>query len=110
MARQGCPSGPTDDGRRAVGPPIPPAKPGGRPRGVDVREAVDGVRAVLRSGGARRPVPHELPPWETADAPFRRRQADGTWGAVAATPRRRVRPARGRDPGPGAAILGRRVA
>jgi putative transposase len=95
----------TDDEWRVLEPLIPPAKPGGRPRSVDLREIVNGVRYLLRSGGAWRLMPHDLPPWETVYAYFRRWRDDGTWEAIVTTLRRDLRVAQGRDPEPSAAIL-----
>jgi putative transposase len=105
MARQPYPTDLTDDEWRVLEALIPPAKPGGRPRSVDLREIVNGIRYLLRSGGAWRLLPHDLPPWETVYAYFRRWEADGTWETVATTLRQRVRTGRGRDPEPSAAIL-----
>ena len=105
MARQRYPTDLTDDEWRVLEPLIPPAKPGGRPRSVDLREIVNGIRYLLRSGGAWRLLPHDLPPWETVYAYFRRWQEDGTWETIATTLRRRVRTAQGRDPEPSAAVL-----
>jgi putative transposase len=105
MARERYPTDLTDDEWRVLEPLIPPAKPGGRPRSVDVREIVNGIRYLLRSGGAWRLLPHDLPPWETVYAYFRRWEADGTWETIATTLRQRVRTGQGRDPEPSAAIL-----
>ncbi len=105
MARPLYPTDLTDDEWRELEPLIPPAKPGGRPRSVDLREIINGIRYLLRSGGAWRLLPHDLPPWETVYAYFRRWQEDGTWETIATTLRQRVRTAQGRDPEPRAAIL-----
>jgi putative transposase len=105
MARERYPTDLTDDEWRVLGPLIPPAKPGGRPRSVDLREIINGIRYLLRSGGAWRLLPHDLPPWETVYAYFRRWEADGTWETIATTLRQKVRVAQGRDPEPSAAIL-----
>jgi putative transposase len=105
MARQRYPTDLADDEWRVLEPLIPPARPGGRPRSVDLREIVNGIRYLLRSGGAWRLLPHDLPPWETVYAYFRRWQEDGTWETIATTLRRKVRVAQGRDPEPSAAIL-----
>ena len=105
MGREAYPTDLTDDEWRRMEPLIPDAKPGGRPRGVDVREIVNAVRYLLRAGCAWRLLPHDLPPWETVYAYFRRWQADGTWEAIAGALRRELREARGRAPEPSAAIL-----
>ena len=105
MATKRYPTDLTDDEWRVLEPLIPPAKPGGRPRSVDTREIVNGVRYLLRAGCAWRLLPTDLPPWETVYAYFRRWEADGTWVTIATTLRRRVRTAQGRDPEPSAAIL-----
>ena len=86
-------------------PLIPSAKPGGRPRSVDVREIMNAIRYQLRTGGAWRLLPHDLPPWQTVYAYFRRWEADGTWAAIAGALRRDLRVALGRAPEPSAAIL-----
>ena len=95
----------TDDEWRVVSPLIPAAKPGGRPRSVDMREIMNAIRYQLRAGGAWRLVPHDLPKWQTVYAYFRRWQADGTWERLAGVLRRDLRTALGRQPEPSAAIL-----
>jgi transposase len=105
MARQRYPTDLTDDEWRVLEPLIPSAKPGGRPRRVDVREILNAIRYLLRSGGAWRLMPHDLPPWETVYAYFRRWQEDGTWETIATALRRDRRVAQGRNPEPSAAIL-----
>ena len=105
MARERYPTDLTDDEWRVRDPLIPAAKPGGRPRSVDLREILNAVRYVLRSGGAWRLMPHDLPPWETVYAYFRRWQDDGTWEPLVTRLRRDLRVAQGRDPEPSAAIL-----
>lgn len=88
-----------------VSPLIPDAKPGGRPRSVEPREVLNGIRYLLRSGGAWRLLPHEFPPWPTVYAYFRRWEADGTWERMAGVLRRELRVALGRRAEPSAAIL-----
>ncbi len=105
MPRAAYPTDLTDDEGRVLEPLIPPAKPGGRPRSVDVREIVNAIRYLLRAGCAWRLLPHDLPPWETVYASFRQWQADGTWEAIAGALRRDLRTALGRAPEPSAAIL-----
>jgi putative transposase len=57
----------TDDQFRLLEPLIPPAKPGGRPRTTDVRELLDGLFYLVRTGCQWRhlPPPPAFPPWRT---------------------------------------------
>src|SRR5262249_41709785 len=48
-----------------VAPLIPPAKPGGNKRTVDVREVMNGVIYVLSTGCQWRALPKDLPPKST---------------------------------------------
>lgn len=105
MPRRSYPTDLTDDEWRVLEPLIPLAKPGGRPRSVDPREVLNGIRYLLRSGGAWRLLPHEFPPWPTVYAYFRRWQADGTWERIAGALRRDLRVALGRRAEPSAAVL-----
>ena len=105
MARRAYPTDPTDDEWQLVEPHLPAAKPGGRPRSVDVREVLNAVRYLLRAGCAWRRLPHEFPAWQTVYAYFRVWEADGTRERIAGALRRDRRAARGRAPEPSAAIL-----
>src|SRR5213592_2536231 len=92
---------------RILAPLIPPVKPGGRPRGVDVREIINAILYVDRNGVVWRALPHDFPPWQTVYHYFRTWRKDGTWAAIHTALRERVRAADGRDPTPSAAILDR---
>jgi putative transposase len=46
-------------------PLLPPEKPGGLPRSVDLREIMNAMSYVLRGGIPWRMLPHDLPPWQT---------------------------------------------
>jgi putative transposase len=105
VARRSYPTDLTDDEWRVVSPLIPAAKPGGRPRSADPRAVLNGIRYLLRSGGAWRLLPHEFPPWPTVYAYFRRWEADGTWERIAGVLRRDLRVALGRRAEPSAAVL-----
>lgn len=88
-----------------LGPLLPPAKPGGRPRRVDLRRILNGICYALRSGCQWRLLPRTYGPWSTVYAYFRRWRLDGTWERVHATLRERVRRDLGRQPTPSAAII-----
>jgi putative transposase len=61
-----------DDEWELLAPLIPPAKPGGRPRSVDIRRILGGIFYLLRSGCPWRLLPHDLPNWSTAYWYFRK--------------------------------------
>lgn len=103
--RQRYPSDLTDAQWEELALWLPGAKPGGRPRTVDLREVINGVLYVLRSGCSWRMMPHDLPPWETVYKYFRQWSRDGTWERLHETLRPQVREAEGRDPTPSAAII-----
>jgi len=51
-------------------PLIPPAKAGGRPRSVNMRQILNGIFYVLRSGGAWRLLPMNIPPGQPCMTTF----------------------------------------
>ena len=70
---------------------LPPAKPGGRPRSVDLREALNGIFYIARGGCAWRMMPKDLPPWSTCYDYFRKWRNDGTWAKINDALRTQVR-------------------
>jgi putative transposase len=105
MIRQAYPTDLTDAQWLLIEGLIPPAKPGGRPRSVDMREIVNAIFYVAREGVTWRALPHDLPPWKTAYHYFRAWRVDGTWDRLHTAVREQVRRAAGRDPTPSAAIV-----
>jgi transposase len=99
------PSDLSDQEWALLAPLLPPPKPGGRPRRVDLRTILDGIFHVLRSGCQWRLLPREYGPWSTVYGYFRTWRLDGTWERLHTTLRERVRRAAGRQPTPSAAIL-----
>ena len=59
------PSDLTDDEWAHVAPLIPPAKPGGNKRSIDVREVMNGIMYILSTGCQWRAIPKDLPPRST---------------------------------------------
>jgi putative transposase len=86
-------------------PLVPPAKSGGRPREVDMREVLNAIFYVLRSGCAWRMLPHEFPAWQTVYGYFNQWRKDGTWEMINAVLREEVRRQAGREPTPSAGII-----
>jgi putative transposase len=105
MTRDSYPSDLTAKQWELAEPLIPPAKPGGRPRSVNMREILNAIFYYLKSGCQWRMLPHELPPWGTAAGYYRTFRLDGTWKTIHDSLRERVREAAGRNPEPSAAII-----
>lgn len=84
---------------------VPPPRPGGRPRVHPVREIMNAIFYVLRSGCAWRLLPHDLPPWKTVYHYFRLWRLQGLWEKLHTTLREVVRAQAGRDLQPSAAIM-----
>jgi transposase len=99
------PSDLTDAQWERLAPLIPPAKPGGRPRSVNLRALLNASLSWSRTGCQWRQLPHDLPPWGTVHYDHWRWRVDGTWERIHARLREEVRTAAGRQGSPSAAIL-----
>src|SRR5215210_1374659 len=84
---------------------LPTLKAEGRPRTHSLRDVLDAIFYVLKSGYQWRLLPHDFPPWSTVYYHFRRFRLTGLWSlilkAVRAAERKRV----GKNPQPTAAIV-----
>jgi len=94
-----------DDQWKVIEPLIPPAKPGGRPRSVDMREILNAIFYVVRSGCAWRLIPHDLPIWSTVYDYFRQFRKTGVWQNIHDALRAQLRRQQGRQESPSAAII-----
>jgi putative transposase len=59
------PSDITDAPWALIEPHIPPVRPGGRPRKTDVRDGLDAILYILRTGCQWRYRPSDFPPKST---------------------------------------------
>ena len=84
---------------------LPEAKPGGRPRSVDLHEVLDGIFYIVRGGCAWRMMPKDLPPWSTCYDYFRKWRNDGTWAKLNDTLRTQVRHHHKRKKSPSMGII-----
>src|SRR5258708_7358561 len=97
----------TDEQWAIVGPMIPPAKQstrGGRPRKVDMREVLNTLFSLNRSGCPWDLLPHDVLPKRTVYDYFSQWRDDGhgrSWSAL----RERTRLEAGREPTPSAACI-----
>src|SRR5215467_7742785 len=69
----------TDEEWAILEPLIPPAKPGGRPRTIDMREVVNGIFYLLKTGCQWGMLPKDFPKWKTVNDYFLKWSKDGTW-------------------------------
>jgi transposase len=71
--------------------PLLPVHPGGRPRITPLRDVVDAIFYVLRTGCPWRYLPKDFPPKSTVWRYFSEWQQDGTWELIHDHLRRQVR-------------------
>jgi putative transposase len=77
----------------------------GRPRVHSLREILNAIFYIVRSGCPWRLLPHEFPPWKTVYHYFRFWRLDGTWQRLHRALRERVRVRSGRNSQPSAGIV-----
>lgn len=107
-AERGClryPSDMSDVEWALVAPMIPPARRGGRPRDVNVREVLNAVFYVLATGCQWQALPKDLPPKSTAHHYFILWDRNGTLVRIHDALYVAVREAAGRAASPSAAII-----
>jgi|SRR5215468_4160189 len=86
-------------------PLIPPAKTGGRPRSTNMRDVVDGIFYVLKTGCQWGNLPGDFPPYSTVFDYYNQWRKNKVWQGMNDTLRAAVRQAEGREATPSAAIL-----
>src|SRR5437763_6806699 len=102
--RQPYPSDLTDQ-QWALIEPLIPVNALGRPRKVAMREVLNAIFYLNRSGCQWDMLPHDLPPKSTVYDHFAQWRDDGTWQTIMDTLRRQVRTAVGREPSPSAGSI-----
>jgi putative transposase len=105
MERQRYPSDLTDAQWEELRKLIPPPKPGGRPRTTDMREVINAILYVLRTGCQWAFLPREFPPKSTVYDYFWQWGQDGHWQTMHDCLRRLVRAQAGRAESPSAAVI-----
>ncbi len=84
---------------------IPPAPENGRPRKADIREVINAILYLLKSGCEWNMLPKDFPPKSTVHYYFQKWSRDGTWKKINDELRQRVRVVRGRNQSPSAGII-----
>ena len=103
--RKPYPSDLTDAQWPLLQPLLPPAKHGGRPRTVDLREVVNTLFYQARTGCQWDYLPHDLVPKGTVWDYFTAWQQDGTWQKIVDALRTGIRQAAGREDTPSAGCI-----
>jgi putative transposase len=105
--RASYPSDVTNEQWKLLAPLLSPQRANrlGRPREVDLREVVNAILYLSRSGCQWDMLPHDLPAKSTSYDYFAQWRDDGTWDKVIDALRTQVRVAAGREPTPSAACI-----
>src|SRR5206468_2674414 len=102
--RKPYPSDLSDD-QWAIIEPLIPVHSTGRPREVEMREVLNAIFYLNRSGCQWDMLPHDLPAKSTVYDHFKQFKADGTWQAILDALRRQLRVAGGHHPNPSVASI-----
>jgi putative transposase len=105
MERKPYPTDLTDEQWKLVESLLPDGKPGGRPRKTDLREILNAVFYLVRSGCQWRMIPHEFPPWRTCYNYYRAWIDSGTLDEIVYLLRMDVRLQAGRKDQPRVAAI-----
>jgi len=103
--RKPYPTDLTHEQWQVVQPLIPSAKPGGRPRTVDMREVLNTLFYLNRTGCQWDMLPHDLLSKSTVYDYFSQWRDDGTWQKLLDALREAVRQQAGRHPAPSAGSM-----
>jgi putative transposase len=85
--------------------PLIPVNRVGRPRKVEMREVLNAILYLNRSGCQWDMLPHDFPPKSTVYDHFAQWRDDGTWQEILDTLRQQVRVAVGKQPSPSAGSI-----
>lgn len=105
MERPTYPSDLTDEQWQEIEPLIPPPKPGGRPRKTNMREVINAILYLLRTGCQWAYLPHEFPKHRTVYHYFWSWGKNDTWERIHDALRDRVRQQAGRETNPSAGVI-----
>ena len=88
-----------------IEPHLPVPRAQGRPRVHPLREILNAIFYIVKSGCAWRLLPHEFPPWRTVYHYFRAWRLNGTWERMHRALHQRVRVRAKRNPQPSAGVV-----
>jgi putative transposase len=79
MKRKPYPTDLTDEQWAKLKPHLAPVQGRGAPRRVNLREIINALLYIGRTGGQWRMLPHDLPPWQTVYYYFKTWRDGGHW-------------------------------
>jgi len=103
--RRPYPSDLTDDQHNLIEPLHAPAKTGGRPRTVDLREILNAIFYLNRTGCQWRALPHDFPRWSLVAYYYYKWIRDGSWERFLRVLREGTRIALDKEPTPSMVII-----
>jgi putative transposase len=86
-------------------PLIPAAKEGGRPRRINMREVLNGIFYLLKTGCQWRMLPKDFPNWKTVNDYYSKWRKAGVWQRMNDALREQVRTKAGREATPSAGSI-----
>lgn len=95
----------TDNQWKIIEPLIPAPKPGGRKRTINIREVINAMFYLLRSGCVWRLLPNDFPKWQIVYYYFSLWKKDGTWKQIHDEIRGQVRVKAGKKKEPTAGVI-----
>ena len=105
MRQEPYPSDLTDAQWAQLEPLLPPPATRGRKRSVDLREIMNALFYLDKTGCQWRALPRDCPKWHTVESYYRRWRLAGVWQRVHDKLRDKVRLHIGRAVSPSAAII-----
>ena len=105
MPRRAYSSDLSDPQWKLIEPLLPPPKPGGRRREVDIREVVNAIFYVVKCGCAWNNLPHDFPREGTVRDYFHQWRREGVWERVNDALRRASRVQMNREADPSAGVI-----
>jgi putative transposase len=95
----------TDKEWELIEPHIPAAKRGGRPRKAEMRQVLNAIFYVVKTGCQWALLPHDFPAKGTVYHYFNTWRKEGTWEVINRQLREQLRQAMGREATPSAGIM-----
>lgn len=95
----------TDEQWAILGPMIPEGTGNGRPRSADMREVMNAILYLLRTGCGWRHLPHDLPSYRVVFYYFTKWRKCGVWKKIHDRLHEKVRELQGREAKPSAGII-----